>query len=56
MALVDLCPNDRALLESLVGHTSQAAELRRALALLWLDQGEPFQQVADRLRVSRQTV
>ena len=30
--------------------------LRRTQALLWLDGGESVQQVADRLRVSRQTV
>jgi hypothetical protein len=40
MALVDLRPSDRALLEHLVGHTAQATELRRALALLWLDDGD----------------
>jgi transposase len=56
MALVALRPNDRALLEHLVGHTAQATELRRALALLWLDEGDDPQEVADRLRVSRQTV
>jgi hypothetical protein len=31
-------------------------EVRRAQALLWLDEGESPQAVADRLRVSRQTV
>jgi transposase len=56
MALVDLRPNDRVLLEYLAGHTAQATELRRALALLWLDDGDDPQEVADRLRVSRQTV
>jgi len=56
MALVVLRPYDRALLEYWVGHTAQAAELRRALALLWLDDGEHPQEVADRLCVSRQTV
>lgn len=56
MALVDLPPHDRALLEYWVGHTAQATELRRALALLWLDEGDGPQEVADRLRVSRQTV
>jgi len=56
MALVDLRLTDRTLLEHLVGHTAQATELRRALALLWLDDGEDPQEVAERLRVSRQTV
>jgi transposase len=56
MALVDLRPDDRALLEYWVGHTADATELRRALALLWLDDGDDPQEVADRLHVSRQTV
>jgi transposase len=56
MALVDLRSNDRALLEHWVSHTAQATELRRALALLWLDEGDTPEGVADRLRVSRQTV
>ncbi len=56
MALVDLCPIDRALLEHLIDHTTQATELRRAPALLWLDDGDAPHEVAERLRVSRQTV
>jgi|SRR5947209_3914282 len=56
MALVVLRPDDRALLEYWVGRTAQATELRRALALLWLDDGDDPQAVADRLLVSRQTV
>src|SRR5437588_376568 len=56
MALVDVRPTDRALLEQLADRTAQATELRRALALLWLADGDDAQEVADRLRVSRQTV
>src|SRR4051794_40311167 len=56
MALVELRPKDRSLLEHLAGHLAQAAELRRVLALLWLDDGDDPREVADRLRVSRQTV
>src|SRR5262245_10021385 len=56
MAVVDLRANDRAPLEHLVGHTGQATELRRALALLRLDDGDDPHEVADRLRVSRPTV
>ncbi len=44
------------VLQHLIDHTAQATELRRALALLWLDEGDDPQEVADRLRVSRQTV
>lgn len=56
MAFVDLHPNDRALLEHLASHTAQATQLRRALALLWLDEDDDPQEVADRLWVSRQTI
>jgi transposase len=56
MALVDLRSSDRSLLEHLAERTQQAAELRRVLALLWLDDGDDVSEVADRLRVSRQTV
>jgi len=43
-------------LENLMRHATEARALRRTQALLWLDGGESVQQVADRLRVSRQTV
>src|SRR5437868_3319486 len=56
MALVDLCPSDRSALEYLAEHTHQATELRRVLALLWLDDGDDLSAIAGRLRVSRQTV
>jgi transposase len=56
MSLVALNPHDRSLLEYLADHAEEAAELRRALALLWLDDGDDVREVADRLRVSRQTV
>lgn len=47
---------ERQGLEDLIRHTAEATALRRTQALLWLDQGESVQQVADRLRVSRQAV
>lgn len=56
MTLIVLNPQTRALLEALAAHTHQAKELRRALALLWLDQGESLAAVAQRLYVTRQTV
>src|SRR3954469_4860558 len=51
-----LARGERALLESLAARTGHADELRRSLGLLWLDDGDDPADVADRLRVSRQTL
>ena len=56
MPLIKLTRNDRSALENFAASTEQAAALRRALALLWLDEGDEIGEVADRFRVSRQTV
>ncbi len=47
---------ERQGLENLMRHATEATALRRTQALLWLDGGESVQQIADRLRVSRQAV
>ncbi|MBV8055598.1 MAG: helix-turn-helix domain-containing protein [Deltaproteobacteria bacterium] len=47
---------ERQGLENLARHATEAIALRRTQALLWRDGGESVQQVADRLRVSRQAV
>ena len=47
---------ERHGLEDLMRHATEATALRRTQAFLWLDGGESVQQVADRLRVSRQAV
>lgn len=47
---------ERRLLEDFVTCSCGSRELRRAQALLWLGAGESLEQVAARLRVSRQTV
>jgi transposase len=46
----------RGELEGLVARTPRAQELSRALALLWLADGRPVAEVAELLRVSRQSV
>src|SRR3954452_17126801 len=51
-----LTRGERASLESLAARTGPADEVRRSLGLLWLDDGDDPQEVADRLRVSRQTL
>jgi transposase len=46
----------RGELEGLVARTPLAQELSRALALLWIADGRPVVEVAELLRVSRQSV
>lgn len=47
---------EREGLEDLILHPTEAPALRRAQALLWRDEGESVQEVAERLLVSRQAV
>lgn len=56
MAPFQLRPHERRALSRLAGSAPTAKELTRAQALLWLDDGEAVDEVAHRLRVSRQTV
>jgi transposase len=51
-----LTRRERSRLRELVAHTTGARVLRRAQALLWLAQGDSPYDVAERLRVSRQTL
>lgn len=51
-----LSPRQRSKLEYLGSHNPVAKERCRAQALLWLDEGETPEQVAESLRVSRRTV
>jgi transposase len=56
MTMSILSPHERALLTVFASRTCEAKALRRAQALLWLDQGESLGAVATRLDVTRQTV
>jgi transposase len=56
MAPLKLTPRQRLELEYLASHNPVATERCRAQALLWLDEGETPEQVAEALRVSRRTV
>jgi transposase len=56
MARVSLSPRQRLALEYLASHNPVAEERCRAQALLWLDEGETAEQVAEALRVSRRTI
>ena len=56
MAPLIISPAQRLELEYLASHTPTAKERCRALALLWIDEGESAEQVAEALHLSRRTV
>jgi transposase len=56
MAVIRLSWRARQHLEQLVRSGSKARDVRRAQALLWLDQGESVDGVAQRLRLSRRAI
>jgi transposase len=56
MAALTLTAAQRLELEYLAVHNPVATERCRAQALLWLDEGDAPEQVAESLRVSRRTV
>jgi transposase len=51
-----LRPKERQGLQELALAPPTANSLRRAQALLWLDEGESVQEVAERLQLSRQAI
>jgi transposase len=51
-----LTPSERKQLGSFIRHASSGRECCRAQALLWLDQEESVDEVANRLQVTRQTL
>ena len=56
MALIKLHTRERQSLEQIARSSSQAREVRRAQALVWLHRGETAAQVAQRLGMSRQAI
>jgi transposase len=56
MALVELCPKETSSLETLLTASKDVRQLKRAQAILWLYEGDSVDKVAQRLRVSRQTI
>jgi hypothetical protein len=56
MAPLLLSPLQRAELEYLASHDPVGKQRCRAQALLWLDEGESPQQIAEALRTSRRPV
>jgi transposase len=56
MAPLSLTSKEVASLELLLAFADDSRQLRRAEALLWLDEGESVEEVAARLQVTRQSV
>lgn len=56
MALIQLAPRARQTLRRIVRSNADAREVRRAQALLWLDQHESAAQVAKRIGRTRQAI
>ncbi len=56
MTKLALKPTERTALEDLRTHARDARIVRRACSVLWLDEGEPVDDIAAQLGVSRQTV
>lgn len=56
MREIQLNRKDRGRLEELITHMHDARPVRRAYALLWLDEGVSMTEVAQRLGVCRQSV
>ena len=56
MAVVKLMAKEVVQLAELLRTATDARQLRRARALLWLDEGESVEEVADRLQVTQQSV
>lgn len=52
----ELSSKELRMLEALAIQTSNAKELRRVQALLWLEEGDSVQDVAERLRVHGRTI
>lgn len=53
---IRLMAHVREQLQHVAQSSAKARPVRRAHALLWFDQGEPIETIAERLHVSRQTI
>lgn len=56
MVAVTLSGDERVMLERLLTERVDARVVRRAQALVWLDDGDSVEEIADRLWVSRQCI
>jgi transposase len=56
MTYLELNSNERIMLERIISASPDARQVRRAYALVWLDDGEPVEEIAHQLHVSRQSI
>ncbi len=56
MRYLELNSKERVMLEPIISASPDARQVMRAYALIWLDEGEPVDEIAQRLGVSRQSV
>jgi transposase len=56
MTYLELNGKERILLEQIISDSPDARQVRRAYALIWLDDGYSIDEIAQQLRVSRQSV
>jgi transposase len=56
MTYIELNGKERIMLESIISSSSDARQVLRAYALLWLDEGFSVDEVAQQLQVSRQSI
>src|SRR5262245_4953500 len=56
MTMINLNSKELAALEQVLAKTDDVRRLKRAQALIWLAEGDSVDEVANRLRVSRQSV
>src|SRR5207253_11358136 len=56
MTSMELNSKERVILEHLISASPDARQVMRAYALIWLDEGEPVDEIAQRLGISRQSV
>ncbi|MGH9958929.1 MAG: helix-turn-helix domain-containing protein [Pyrinomonadaceae bacterium] len=56
MTYLELNGKERFLLEQIIFNSQDARQVRRAYALIWLDDGDSIDEIAQLLRVSRQSV
>jgi transposase len=56
MTYIELNSKERILLEGILSDSLDARQVLRAYALIWLDEGDWVEEIAQRLSVSRQTI
>lgn len=56
MTYIELNSKERIMLEHIISSSLDARHLMRAYALIWLDEGESVDGIAQHLSVSRQTI